>query len=244
MEGYQFTTAQNVTLNYAYASPGDRVVAYILDILILTGYFIAILFVVAGLDSLHLFNRDFMVLWIILGIIAALPALFYALLFEYFTQGQTPGKRALKIKVVSMNGERLSFGQCFIRWVFGLIDFGTCYGFTALLVISVTQRKQRIGDMLAGTLVISTNQFTPLTSTVYTETENTKQTRYLTVNRLTAREVEIIKEVLRHFDKEDKSNLVALTATRVRNAIGAGTEQDDLSFLRTVVEDYNISAKA
>ena len=244
MEGYQFTTAQNVTLNFTYASPGDRVVAYILDILILVGYFIAILFVIVGLESIHLLNRDFMVLWIILGVIAALPALFYALLFEYFTQGQTPGKRALKIKVVSMNGERLSFGQCFIRWVFGLIDFGTCYGFTALLVITFTQRKQRIGDLLAGTLVISTNQFTPLSSTVFTETENTKQVRYPNVSRLTAREVEIIKEVLRQSIKEDKHDLVPLTAARVRNAIDAGTEQDDLDFLRTVVEDYNISAKA
>jgi uncharacterized RDD family membrane protein YckC len=242
MNGYEVTTAHNVTLRYSYASIGDRVLAYLLDTLIKTGYIIAVGVLIAVLISAKIATKDFLALWIILGFIAALPVIFYSLLFEYMTAGQTPGKRAMKIKVASLDTEQLSFGKCFIRWIFRIIDFGMCYGAIAVVATSVSDKKQRIGDLVAGTIVVSLKSEKTLGQTIYAYVEQGREAHYPQASQLSAREAEIIKEVLRQYEQEGKFDLVPITAARVREAIGAPVDMDDLRFLRTIIEDYYILA--
>lgn len=239
MEGYEITTAHNVKLKLGYASLGDRLLAFVIDSLIKTGYVLALVFIgIMITRSVHTDSGPSIAFWVFAIIIGLLPYLFYSLFFEYFMEGQTPGKRVRKIKVASQDSSELTFGQCMIRWLFRLVDFGVFSGAIAMVTIAVTDRKQRVGDLVAGTIVVSLKTEKTLEQTIYAYVAPDRAVRYPLAARLTAREIEVIKEVIRLNNEEGKYDLIPMTATRVRATVGAGVETDDLSLLQTVIEDY------
>lgn len=75
----------------------------------------------------------------------------YFVYFEY-KKGATPGKRFFGLSVVSTEGGKLSVGQCVLRDILRYIDCMLI--FPGLVSIAATQRKQRLGDLAAGTLVV------------------------------------------------------------------------------------------
>lgn len=91
-------TTQNVRINFQLASVGERISASLLDILFLfVVYLIVILFS-------SLLGDGFV--W---GMLFMIPLLFYSLLFEVFMNGQTPGKKIMKIKVSTVDGSAPAF---------------------------------------------------------------------------------------------------------------------------------------
>jgi uncharacterized RDD family membrane protein YckC len=70
-------------------------------------------------------------------------------------KGQSLGKMILKIRVVSFDYERASFIQCLARHLFDLVDWLPGFGIVGLLVSSNNERKQRVGDLVAKTVVIN-----------------------------------------------------------------------------------------
>ena len=84
----------------------------------------------------------------------------YPVFFEWYWRGQTPGKRMLKLRVVDANGLNLSFSQVFVRNLLRLADMlpggYMLGGFFAL----VTKQGQRLGDIAAGTVVVSQRKIT------------------------------------------------------------------------------------
>jgi uncharacterized RDD family membrane protein YckC len=80
---------------------------------------------------------------------------FYQIVFETLWQGQTPGKRMLKLRVVDANGLRLTFSQIMVRNLLRIVDllpFGYIVGGSCALL---SAKGQRLGDIAAGTTVIS-----------------------------------------------------------------------------------------
>jgi uncharacterized RDD family membrane protein YckC len=102
MNQFEITTAQNVTIKLTIANMGDRIIAALIDLFILGGYIILVSYI-----DLKYFDKQvthqygyYYSFYLILALY--LPVYFYSLLFEYFMDGQTPGKRIRKIKVVWM----------------------------------------------------------------------------------------------------------------------------------------------
>ena len=104
MNQYEITTAQNVTIKLTIANMGDRILAGLIDLCILIGYLVAWSFVIGKVEKVVRSEGFSYLFWIELSF--TLPVYFYSLLFEYFWNGQTPGKRLRKIKVVRMDGTR------------------------------------------------------------------------------------------------------------------------------------------
>lgn len=78
----------------------------------------------------------------------------YAIFCEWAWRGQSLGKRVLRLRVVDARGLRLSFGQCVMRNLMRFVDclpFAYAVGGAAALL---NGRGQRLGDLVAGTLVI------------------------------------------------------------------------------------------
>lgn len=71
-------------------------------------------------------------------------------------EGQTPGKKALGLRVVDETGGRAAFTKLAIRNLLRVIDFLPLLYGSGILVMLSTGRGQRIGDLAAGTLVVST----------------------------------------------------------------------------------------
>jgi hypothetical protein len=80
---------------------------------------------------------------------------FYTLCFEILMNGQTPGKAALRLKVVKIDGTEARISDYIIRWSFRMIDIYFSLGSLATLFVSSTAKSQRLGDIVANTAVIS-----------------------------------------------------------------------------------------
>jgi uncharacterized RDD family membrane protein YckC len=92
-----------------------------------------------------------------LAIAIAIPFLLhwgYFTLFEAFWNGQTPGKRFMKLRVIQQNGRALGFFESMGRNLIRFIDMLPVFYFVGALCVFVSRRQQRLGDMVAGTLVV------------------------------------------------------------------------------------------
>jgi uncharacterized RDD family membrane protein YckC len=231
MSEINIVTAQNVTLKIELANIGDRFLAAILDFLIKLGMIFLALIVFSIIKIEVLSVCVCILIWCA-----------YSLIFELAMQGQTPGKRIMKIRVVPLDGDQLTFGSILIRWFFRLIDFPFSYIPTVgICAIVISEKHQRLGDMVAGTILVSTKQRVTLGETVYTATEQGYVPVFPQAERLTASEAEIIKEVLHQYLVHDKHNLITLTAQKLKSALSVYTNLDDISFLKAIMKDYNVT---
>jgi uncharacterized RDD family membrane protein YckC len=78
----------------------------------------------------------------------------YPLLFETLAHGKTPGKLLLGLRVVTVEGGPVRFRHAAIRAAFWLVDFFLTLGLAAVMATLLSRRHQRLGDMVAGTLVL------------------------------------------------------------------------------------------
>lgn len=143
-------TPDNILLDAEIAGFGTRCIAAIIDytILIVLSIGVAILFVRAARPSGDTGLYGLMAL-VQFGIIT-----FYHLLFELFWNGQTPGKRATRIRVVQANGLPVTASSAIIRNLVRLFDFLPILYGLGLLVMFATKHTQRLGDLAARTVVI------------------------------------------------------------------------------------------
>lgn len=141
-------TAQNVSIHQRVAPVSDRIFAYLLDYLIIIGIYLLILAFWFGVDLGNTESFAFIMLM-------TLPIFLYDLLWETFNNGQTPGKMLLKVRVVNVDGSKVSFSALLIRWLLRPIDISMTSGGIAIIFILLTGKGQRLGDIAAKTKVIS-----------------------------------------------------------------------------------------
>jgi uncharacterized RDD family membrane protein YckC len=85
----------------------------------------------------------------------------YPVAFESLWRGRTPGKAAMGLRVVTTEGAPVRFRHAAIRAALGLIDFWATLGAVAVVSALVTRRHQRLGDLVAGTIVLRERTGTP-----------------------------------------------------------------------------------
>jgi len=142
MRTIEITTAHNIVVSHELASVGQRIVAAIIDGIIVYLYAILMSMVMQGSMALMLIFI-FPVVWM------------YHLMFELFNEGQSIGKKLLKIRVVSIEGMAPTTQDYFMRWVFRSLDITLTFGTLAILTAATSARNQRFGDVMARTTVIS-----------------------------------------------------------------------------------------
>ncbi|MBN1972258.1 MAG: RDD family protein [Sedimentisphaerales bacterium] len=151
-------TPENVELERRLAGIGSRFLAGFLDhLLILVIYlFIFIPFFVAGISVSDTGFSDTSEIWLSAILILIAFAVFwgYFVFFEMLTNGQSPGKKYVKIRVVQMEGGGITFSSIAIRNLLRIVDFIVLYALAGI-VMFITRKGQRLGDLAAGTVVIS-----------------------------------------------------------------------------------------
>lgn len=141
-------TSQTITV----VSVWPRLKAQVVDTLILALATTAVTLILEGNSMVDVGRRTFWVTGVVL-------AFAYFTLFEW-RSGATPGKKALDIEVRSEAGGRPSLGQAVVRTVFRVIDGLGFYLIGAVAVWSTTER-QRLGDRVAGTIVVQSRPDAP-----------------------------------------------------------------------------------
>ena len=241
MSELSITTTQNVTINFTAATVGHRMLGYLLDLLVKIAYSIVvwgIFFYSLGFNE-RMFGLD---TWSYFAIVIVIysPVIFYSLLFESLLEGQTIGKRLMKIKVVKIDGYQATFGDYLIRWLFRIIDINLSSGAIGLIALITSSKTQRLGDMTAGTAVISLKNNININHTILEEIDQAYVPTYPLVIKLSDNDARIIKETFNTaVAKRDYATLIKLR-TKIEKVTGIkNTSGNDTDFIRTVLKDYN-----
>ncbi|TDH28764.1 RDD family protein [Segetibacter sp. 3557_3] len=235
MSSINVITSQNIEIEYELASLGDRILGYIIDWLIIFAYIILIVVVFRISTGLDFFGEQ---LW--LPLLLGVPVLCYDLLSELFFNGQSAGKKAMGIKVISLTGERPTFGQYLIRWLFRLVDFTISSHLVGLIMVAATERKQRLGDMVAGTTLIKTTPRTQLEDTMYVSgTPADYEVIYPEVVNLKDADLELVKEVIVAVRRSGNTTLALQAQQKIEQLLHIRSRQHEpLFFLQTILTDY------
>ncbi len=230
------TTPQNIDLEYELASVGDRIVAGLIDYAIITAY--CIIMVALFFGSLSLNIND--IVSIIIFFLLYMPVIFYSLLSEILMNGQTVGKRVMKIKVISLTGNQPSISQYLIRWLFRLIDLWISSYLLAIIMIAVTEKHQRLGDLVANTTLIKTTPRTYIQQTIYAPVaENNYKLTYPEVEHLKDSDMQLVKEVLMNVQKSGNTMLAYNTMNKIEQVLNIKSQHEPVTFLYAILSDYN-----
>ena len=242
-------TGFNIEVDFAVPAFYKRMLAWVIDFALFIAYYIIgnKLFVLT-LGPLWGSGQ-----WMI--ILFLLPLMLYHLLCEIFLNGQSIGKKAMRIKVITADGGQPTISQYLIRWLFRPIDFPfwtlvaisfgmapwwySVFLFGGLACVLSTDHSQRIGDLVAGTILIDTRNRTSWEDTVFTELSDDYQPRYPQVMQLSDKDINTLKSIINSVSKTGNYDLSMRIADRIRTKLQVSGDQDSLEFLQTLLMDYN-----
>ena len=234
MTKIKITTSQNIEIEYELATIFDRILAWLIDIIILIAYVGIALIVVAAI--FHDVSSGTVA-------IATVPALLYHLICETLFQGQSLGKMALRIKVVRVDGSPPNLGNFLLRWVFRVLEVNPAvfYGGVAVGAIAFSKQGQRFGDMIAGTTVIKMNRKVSFSDTIFAQNKDGYQALFPEVSKLDDTDVGTIRDVLRQYRSDGDAAILNACANRVCHVMGVKPPEsmNAEQFLRFIVKDYS-----
>ncbi|MGX1930701.1 RDD family protein [Flagellimonas sp. 2504JD4-2] len=235
MGNLQINTTQNVNLDYKIVSIGERIVAFLIDGFILWMY--AFLVNIIG-DAIGYIYEDS---WTQRGLVALifLPAMFYSLLMHSIFNGRTVGKMLLKMRVVRLDGTPVHWSNYLVRWMLRLVDIWIFLGSIGILSILFSERRQRVGDAAAGTVVISTKNKTKVSHTILEEINEEYTPQFTNVTLLTDKDVRLIKDTFLIAKRSNDFKTLTALRIKVESILNTKSNLYDVQFLDTVLKDYN-----
>ncbi len=243
MSQIDITTSQNVNITFTLASIGERIVAFFLDMVVIIAY--------ATLISLffsYVLNVDFyfskMDSWSVRAImvIILLPVSFYALLTESFLEGQTFGKKVMKIKVVKIDGFQAGFGDYLMRWIFRIVEIYMTFGIPAVLSIIISKNNQRFGEMASGTAVITLKNNINISHTILENLKEDYVPTFPQVIALSDNDIRIIKENFQKAMKVDDRVIIQRLTEKIKEILKLDYSDRQFTqrqFISTIIKDYN-----
>jgi uncharacterized RDD family membrane protein YckC len=160
-DDHAIETPEQVALYFPLAGLGSRFLAVALDSLIqgaVTMVLVLIAVIVFSalgprtLDNMSNTAAKWFVALLIFGYFVLIWG--YYALFEAFRNGQTPGKRVMKIRVIKDNGRQVTFFEALARNLLRVVDSMPTAYLTGVISILVTKQNKRLGDLVAGTIVV------------------------------------------------------------------------------------------
>jgi len=236
MASIKIPTSFNIDLEFETANLFQRFLGWLLDALIRLVYCIALGYTVY---NMQLSETASYVVYFFLGV---LPMLFYFLVLEIIMNGQTPGKLLLNIKVRNMQGGKPSISQHLIRWLFRMIETPYIFwnGIIPIIAMLRSPYDQRLGDIVAGTIVVSTKTKASLNETIFRDMSAVDyQPHFPQILKLSDRDMNKIKTLMDQAIKSNNPELAARVAYRVKDVLEIKTDMQPVEFLETVLNDYN-----
>ncbi len=232
MDNFQIETAQNITINLNVAHITTRIGSYLLDAIIIVGYFFALIFIISWLNMKP--GIKMWTVWLLLG----LPVFFYSLLFEILCNGQTPGKMINQIRVVKLDGSKPTFGSYLLRWMLRVIDIQLASGSVAILAILLNGKGQRLGDIAGGTTVISERKRVTL-NTIGTDFASDYTPTFPQVTTLTDNDIQTIRQLFYKAKRKGNHKIILKLHVKIIELTQIKTELKPIEFVETVIKDYN-----
>src|SRR6266576_5972871 len=204
-------TPERVPLHFALASIGNRFLACAIDhtLQVLAIILMVIAFtVIANLASLgeELSNAPKWVIAVLIVIVFLIFSSYFAF-FEWMWNGQTPGKRLLKLRVIREDGRPVTFWEAAVRNLLRSFDMMPAPFYSiGLISVFISLSDQRVGDMIAGTVVVREREaeapaFTQVFESSVSDVALRRSFQQVEftgdLNSLTEREIEVVETFLR-----------------------------------------------
>ncbi|MFH6997215.1 RDD family protein [Flavobacterium sp. FlaQc-57] len=241
MSELSINTTQNVKINFIAANIGERIGSYFIDLAIKFSYVIVVsllLFYVFNFEKV-LSKLDY---WTTVAVILLLyfPFFIYTLTLESIFEGQTIGKKLVKIKVVKIDGYQAGFGDYLMRWFFRLVDVSILGGIIAVISVISSEKGQRLGDMVAGTAVITLKNKVDISHTILEEVGEAYVPTYPLVIKLSDNDVRIIKDTFQNAVAKNDHEMIYKLVSKIESVTGIKNQSgDNIDFLRIILKDYS-----
>ncbi|MBU2919924.1 RDD family protein [Winogradskyella psychrotolerans] len=232
MDEFQIETAQNVGINQNVASIGDRMFGYLIDSAVILLYSISAILL---LTTLNLDPGDTWAIYLLVS----LPAFLYYVLLETFFDGKTIGKMLMKTRVVKLDGSKPSFANYFVRWILRIVDVALTSGGGAVVTILLKGNGQRIGDIAAGTTVISEKEKLTIEDTLIKDIPLDYVPVYSQVTVLSDSDMQTIKNLYDDAIRNGNHNIIVNLHHRLLKVMAIETTEKPIDFVAKVIKDYN-----
>jgi uncharacterized RDD family membrane protein YckC len=258
MPAIQINTPFNLALDFEVAALHKRILAYLVDIIVLVIYAWGMKKFLDEILQIE-YNR-----YGIDILLVSIPMLFYAFVCELSMHGQSLGKKLLGIRVMSLEGGEPTVSQYLLRWATRFFEWPLVFGFVfpnfwvifqlfvvgflgvfVVIIIAVSKSNQRLGDLGAGTVVVDTRIKTYLHETVFLDISHKDYSvQFPEVMKLTDRDINTIKSILDVAARKGDFQLAANAADKIKNHLKIQSSMSPFDFLEKVLMDYNyISTK-
>jgi uncharacterized RDD family membrane protein YckC len=266
MGAIKVSTNFNIDLEFEIPEFHRRLVALLIDFIILFFYYkIALQIFLSIKRQSNLFEEDswhnLTAVWLILF----LPMLLYHVALEITMNGRSVGKKIMGLKVVHENGGKPAISQFLIRWmirdiwfffllIYGLqsaSSFGNrpegifmilislAYFITDIVLVVSSKKGQRIGDILAHTILIRTNTRSDIEETVFQEVADNYVPSFPQIMQLSDRDINAIKSILESARKKGDFQTAANAADKIKNHLKIESAMSPFDFLEVLLKDYN-----
>ncbi len=266
MAGIKIPTNFNIELEFEVPEFFRRMLALVIDTVLLFFYF-KIAYAVLESMLLNKYGRadviwenlHWLYIFMILG-----PLFFYHIIMEIMLNGQSVGKKIMQLRVVNENGGRASISQFFIRWMLRdvwfllilMMGLGKEYAgektqavflviavvgyFIADIILVVSSKKgQRIGDLLAKTILIRTQTKGDIEDTVFVEVADSYVPSFPQIMKLSDKDINSIKSILETARKRGDYVMAESAAAKIKSHLKIESGMAAFDFLDVLLKDYN-----
>lgn len=230
MQGVSIQTTQNIQIEYELAGIGERILAFVIDILVVLSFGLLISFF-SGLIGI---SQS-----VLLNVLFAILAYLYRFICEVTFNGQTVGKMALSIKVVKLDGSTPSVAAYFLRWLLEIFDF-FIVGLGVVCII-LTRNGQRLGDLVAGTTVVKMRKVTATNvqnKVIMEKVDEHYEPTFFEASHLSDAEVRLIKAALKAFREDANQDPIALLEGKLKEKYNITSDLPTVKFLYTLLRDH------
>jgi uncharacterized RDD family membrane protein YckC len=263
MSVIKVATNFNIDIEMPVAPFHKRLAAWIIDVVVLLLYVYFTSKFISYLSGSASFlpgeGENVMVVVLII-----IPVFTYHLICEVLTNGRSIGKRIMNLRVVTETGSRPGLSQFLIRWFIRTSDYMAIviilYAPTALrqdplffwkmsaafillvidlVLVNTTIKNQRLGDILAHTMLISTQQTGAFADTIYLDVQEDHVPLYPEVMKLSDQNINTLKEIISAIRKQNDYDLAERTAEKIKNHLKITTTLPAAEFLERLLKDYN-----
>lgn len=199
-------------------------------------------------------------------LLLTLPVLLYHVLMEITMNGQSLGKKIMSIRVVNENGGRPSISQFLIRWLLRVSDVWIAYliflvlsapdlgkeleytfiilaalGFviTDIVLVVSSNKGQRIGDILAKTILISINKKGDIEDTVFIQVADSYVPSFPQIMQLSDKDINAIKSILETARKKGDYQMAEAASYKIKSHLKIESSMPSFDFLDVLLKDYN-----
>jgi uncharacterized RDD family membrane protein YckC len=254
----QIDTVFNIDLEFEIAPFHKRLFAYIVDFGLLIIYLFSMKYLLyTGFDISLQENIGLDIL------VVSLPMLLYSLVAEVLMNGQTLGKKLMAIRVISLDGGEPTMGQYILRWITKFFEWPFLFGYVLLsqtsimayiiitglfgigviIIIAVSQKNQRLGDLAAGTVIVDAKSHMSVHDTVFMNVANTDyKVMFPQVMRLSDNDINTIKSVITQSGKRASSDISTRVEYKIKDVLQIQSDLSSTTFLKKLLEDYNYLA--